>query len=130
MCGFFGAVGPVSGGALDRAAAALVHRGPDEEGRFIDGEVALLHRRLRIIDLSALAAQPMPNDDGSVQVVFNGEIYNHRQLRTELEGRGLAFRSHSDTEAIVRGYEAWGDEVVERLDGMFALAVWDRGRRR
>jgi asparagine synthase (glutamine-hydrolysing) len=130
MCGLFGAVGPLPPGALDRAAEALRHRGPDSEGRFSDGDVNLLHRRLKIIDLSQAAAQPMSNEDGSVQVVFNGEIYNHKALRKELEAAGHQFRSRSDTEAIVHGYEEWGEGVVERLDGMFAFAVWDRTRKR
>jgi asparagine synthase (glutamine-hydrolysing) len=130
MCGIFAALGPLPDGVLDGVAAALAHRGPDAEGRTSDGPCTLLHRRLKIIDLSELAAQPMANDDGAVQVAFNGEIYNHASLRRELEGRGARFRSRSDTEAIVRGYEAWGDGVVERLDGMFAFALWDRRRRR
>jgi asparagine synthase (glutamine-hydrolysing) len=130
MCGIFGAVGLLPPGALDGAAQALAHRGPDAEGRFVEGEVALVHRRLKIIDLSQAAAQPMQSEDGAVQVIFNGEIYNHRALRRELEAAGHVFRSRSDTEAIVHGYEAWGDGVVERLDGMFAFAVWDRARRR
>jgi asparagine synthase (glutamine-hydrolysing) len=129
MCGIFGAIGRLPDGALDRVSLALRHRGPDSEGRFVDGEVALLHRRLKIIDLSDAASQPMANEDGSVQVVFNGEIYNHRALRPLLEGKHR-FRSRSDTEVIVHGYEEWGDEVVDRLDGMFAFAVWDRTRRR
>jgi asparagine synthase (glutamine-hydrolysing) len=130
MCGIFAALGELPDGALDAASRTLAHRGPDAEGRASDGLCSLVHRRLKIIDLSELGAQPMASDDGAVQVVFNGEIYNHHALRTELEGRGVTFRSRSDTEAIVRGYEAWGDAVVERLDGMFAFALWDRRRRR
>ncbi len=134
MCGIFGYVGtePLPPHALDAVSRALAHRGPDSEGRFSDGngDVALLHRRLKIIDLSDAAAQPMTNEDGSVVVVFNGEIYNHQRLRRELEAAGHQFRSRSDTEAIVHGYEQWGDAVVEKLDGMFAFAVWDRARRR
>src|SRR4051812_23197748 len=130
MCGIFGAIGSLPAGALDSVSRALQHRGPDAEGRFVEGDVALLHRRLRIIDLSEAGAQPMANEDGSVQVLFNGEIYNHHALRRELEKAGHTFRSRSDTEAIVHGYEEWGDAVVERLDGMFALAVWDRANRR
>jgi asparagine synthase (glutamine-hydrolysing) len=130
MCGIFGAVGPLPEGALARVAEALRHRGPDAEGRFTDSAATLLHRRLKIIDLSEAAAQPMQNEDGSVQVVFNGEIYNHRALRRELERAGHQFRSRSDTEAIVHGYEQWGDGVVERLDGMFAFGLWDRRRQR
>jgi asparagine synthase (glutamine-hydrolysing) len=130
MCGIFAALADVDRTRLDAVSAALRHRGPEAEGRFGDGTCTLVHRRLRIIDLSPAGAQPMSGDDGNVQVVFNGEIYNHRQLRRELEGRGFVFRSRSDTEAIVRGYEAWGEGVVERLDGMFAFALWDARRRR
>src|SRR5262249_43745091 len=117
-------------GRLDEVSRALSHRGPDAEGRVVDGECTLVHRRLKIIDLSEAAAQPMASDDGAVRLVFNGEIYNHHALRAELEARGQRFRSRSDTEAILRGYETWGDGVVERLDGMFAFALWDRRRRR
>ena len=130
MCGIFGALGPLPDGVLDAVSASLAHRGPDAEGRFTDGQCTLLHRRLKIIDLSEAAAQPLASDDGQVVVVFNGEIYNHHALRHELEARGHHFRSRSDTESIVRGYQAWGDGVVERLDGMFAFALWDRARQR
>lgn len=130
MCGIFGMLGPAPDGALDAVSAALAHRGPDAEGRFVDDVCALVHRRLKIIDLSEAAAQPMANDSGDVVVVFNGEIYNHHELRRELEALGHRFRSRSDTEAILHGYEAWGDGVVERLDGMFAFGLWDRRQRR
>src|SRR5262245_28561944 len=108
----------------------LVHRGPDEGACWRQGPVGLVHRRLRIIDLSPLAGQPMANEDGQVQVVFNGEIYNHHSLRAELVKLGHVFRSRSDTEVLVHGYEAWGRDLVSRLRGMFAFAVWDaRGER-
>lgn len=130
MCGIFAALAPLGDDAMSAVSRALAHRGPDAEGRFSDGECTLVHRRLKIIDLSEGGAQPWTSDDGDVRVVFNGEIYNHKLLRAELEARGVTFRSRSDTEAIVRGYQAWGDAVVERLDGMFAFALWDRRRRR
>jgi asparagine synthase (glutamine-hydrolysing) len=130
MCGIFAAVGALLPGTLEDVSRSLAHRGPDAEGRWSDGECTMLHRRLKIIDLSEAAAQPMASSDGDVVVVFNGEIYNHRQLRAELERDGQPFRSRSDTEAIVRGYQAWGDAVVDRLDGMFAFALWDRRRHR
>jgi asparagine synthase (glutamine-hydrolysing) len=129
MCGFFGATSRVAPDALDRVSAALWHRGPDSEGRLVTDDMSLLHRRLKIIDLSAQAAQPMANEDGSVQVVFNGEIYNHRALRAELAS-DHRFKSVSDTEVIVHGYETWSDAVLERLDGMFAVAIWDAKQRR
>jgi asparagine synthase (glutamine-hydrolysing) len=111
---------------------AMVHRGPDDRGAFIDPSrrVGLGFRRLRIIDLSTAANQPMANEDGSVQVVFNGEIYGFQQLRAELTARGHRFRSHSDTEVIVHLYEERGDRFAEAIDGMFAIAVWDAVRRR
>jgi len=130
MCGIYGALGRESDTSLDRVAAVLAHRGPDSEGRFVDDSVSLLHRRLRVIDLSPAATQPMANEDGRVQVVFNGEIYNHGELRRELEAAGHHFRSHADTEVIVHGYEAWGEDVLGRLDGMFAFGLWDAQKRR
>ena len=109
------------------------HRGPDGCGLWVDPSrrVGLGFRRLSIIDLSEAASQPMANEDGSIQVVFNGEIYNHQSLRKELLSRGHRFRTdHSDTEVIVHGYEEWGDSVVDHLDGMFAIGIWDDGRER
>src|SRR5918912_2744027 len=107
----------------------LHHRGPDDDG-FLQCEFASLGmRRLSIIDLEH-GSQPQANEDGRVQVVHNGEIYNFRELRTELEAKGHRFRTHSDTEVIVHGYEEWGDGVIDRIDGMFALGVWDVRARR
>jgi asparagine synthase (glutamine-hydrolysing) len=130
MCGIFGALGVVAPDALERVSAAMAHRGPDAEGRFANADVTLLHRRLKIIDLSPAGNQPMPNEDGSVQVVFNGEIYNHHELRRQLERAGHRFRSRCDTEVIAHGYEQWGDGVVEKLDGMFSFGLWDARRQR
>ena len=115
--------------AVDRMNAALAHRGPDDAGTWHGGHVALAMKRLSIIDL-AHAKQPMANEDGSVIVVFNGEIYNFQELREALVARGHEFRTQGDTEVIVHGYEEYGDGVLERLNGMFALAVHDvkRGR--
>ena len=107
---------------------ALFHRGPDEGAVFLAPKCGLVHRRLRIIDLSAAAAQPMANEDGRIHVTFNGEIYNFRVLRAELERLGHQFRSRSDTEVLVHGYESWGLDLVARLRGMFALALWDENR--
>jgi asparagine synthase (glutamine-hydrolysing) len=131
MCGICGTVdrrGPVDEQALRRMAAAIRHRGPDDEGFFVDAGVGLGFRRLSIIDL-VTGNQPMTNEDASVQLVFNGEIYNYRELRSELVSRGHRFATDSDTETIVHLYEELGPRCVERLNGMFALALWDAGRR-
>lgn len=115
---------------LAAMAVAVAHRGPDGQGvRVFDG-CGLAHRRLSIIDLTDAGSQPMASADGRVHAVFNGEVYNFRELRTRLEGLGHAFRSSSDTEVILAGYLQWGEDVVRYLDGMFALALWDAGRRR
>jgi asparagine synthase (glutamine-hydrolysing) len=103
----------------------LAHRGPDGEGVWVDGNVGLAHRRLAIIDLRAVAAQPMSNADGSVWITFNGEIYNFRELRADLEACGYRFRTQSDTEVIIHAYEAYGRDCLARLRGMFAFAIWD-----
>jgi asparagine synthase (glutamine-hydrolysing) len=105
-------------------ADAMVHRGPDAEGFYVSGPIHLAHRRLSIIDLSS-GQQPMFNEDGSIVVVFNGEIYNHRDLRKNLEAKGHTFRTHSDTECILHAYEEFGDEFECHLTGMFAFALWD-----
>jgi asparagine synthase (glutamine-hydrolysing) len=112
-------------------AECLRHRGPDRRATYVSpaGRCALAHARLRIIDLET-GDQPMSNEDGSVWVVFNGEIYDFKGLRRELETRGHVFRSRSDTEVVVHGYEEWGDRLPEHLDGMFALAIWDERRQR
>jgi asparagine synthase (glutamine-hydrolysing) len=110
----------------------LLHRGPDSDGVYFSpgGVAGLGFRRLRIIDLTANASQPMANEDGAVQLVFNGEIYNFRELRERLVARGHRFRSQSDSETIVHLYEEKGPDCVEELDGMFAIAIWDERRRR
>lgn len=134
MCGICG----FTGGSLDREHAervlvemrdSLAHRGPDEAGQFIDGEVFLGHRRLSVIDLSG-GGQPIRNEDGTVWVIFNGEIYNYRELRAELVRAGHIFYTNSDTETIVHLYEELGDEVATGLNGMFAFAIWDRKKQR
>ena len=114
--------------ALRRMCAVMEHRGPDDEGVFVDGAIGLGVRRLSIIDL-ATGHQPIGNEDGSVTIVFNGEIYNHAELRAQLEGRGHSYRTHSDTETIVHLYEEYGRECVKHLRGMFAFAIWD-GRKK
>lgn len=134
MCGFGGIIHwdgqPVLQEDLDRMAFLLKHRGPDEWGvTFPTQGVGLSHCRLKVIDLSEAARQPMPNQEKTIWLVFNGEIYNFKELRCELESRGVSFRSQSDTEVILHAYEVWGREAIPRLDGMFALALWDTRRR-
>ncbi len=134
MCGitgvaaFRGGVVPWDSEVILAAACTLRHRGPDDEGVWRDpeGRAVLAHTRLRVIDLDT-GSQPMGSEDGRLQITFNGEIYNFRSLRAELEGMGYRFRTRSDTEVILHGYAAWGDQVVERLDGMFAFGLWDAG---
>src|SRR5882724_6868642 len=113
---------------LDRMCRVISHRGPDDQGVLVEDGVALGMRRLSIIDLAG-GHQPMSGEDGSVSVVFNGEIYNYRELQTELESCGHSFQTSSDTEAIVHAYEEYGHACVNRLRGMFAFAVWDRRSR-
>jgi len=129
ICGFLRREGPASAEDVASMARAVAHRGPDAEGFHVESPVALGHRRLSIIDLSEAAREPMANEDGSLWLVFNGEIYNFRELREELRGRHR-FRSQGDGEVIVHLYEERGDAVVEALDGMFAFALWDARRRR
>lgn len=110
--------------------ATLRHRGPDDEGAWSDGRAALGFARLSIIDLSSAGHQPMETSDGQTVLTFNGEIYNFREIRADLEARGCVFRSHTDSEVILHGYRVWGDEVLNHLRGMFAIAIWDRSKRR
>jgi len=136
MCGICGILAFDESFACDEQVVVamrdtMVHRGPNDAGiwRSPAGRVALGHRRLSIVDVSHSGHQPMSNEDGTVWVVFNGEIYNHDRLRPGLEARGHRYRSHCDTETIVHLYEEDGARCVERLDGMFALAIWDERRR-
>src|ERR671923_592854 len=129
MCGICGlaaldGAGPVDRGLLEAMNRALVHRGPDDEGTLLDGPVGLAARRLSIIDLVG-GHQPLANEDGTVHVVQNGEIYNYRELRDELAARGHRLATHCDTEVLVHLYEERGPRFVDALRGMFALALWD-----
>ncbi len=133
MCGICGVIHfdgkPVTQQLLRAMNDRLRHRGPDGEGYFVDGNVGLAMRRLKIIDIAG-SDQPLYNEDGSLALVFNGEIYNFRELRRRLEQRGHRFRSEGDGETIVHLYEDYGADAVSRLRGMFALALWDAKRRR
>ncbi|PYS82030.1 MAG: asparagine synthase (glutamine-hydrolyzing) [Acidobacteria bacterium] len=113
---------------LERMRDVITHRGPDDEGVFVDGRVGLGHRRLSIVDVAA-GHQPMTNEDGSLHIIYNGEIYNHADFRESLEARGHVYRTHCDTETILHLYEEEGVRCVERLRGMFAFAIWDAKRR-
>ena len=128
MCGFVGFTGAFDGCEQTLAAMMdrIVHRGPDMGGQYISDGVALGFRRLSILDLTEAGAQPMQNEDGSVIIVFNGEIYNFQELRGELEQKGYQFHCGADTESILHGYEEWGESVVDRLRGMFAFVIFDK----
>lgn len=133
MCGITGIVeldgAPVDEAAVRRMTRILRHRGPDDEGSEVSGGLGFGHRRLSILDLSPGGHQPMSIDDGALSIVFNGEIYNFRSIRRELEQLGHTFRSQSDTEVILHAYRQWGDECWPRLDGFFAVALWDHPSR-
>ncbi len=124
MCGICGMVGRPERRALGRMAAAMTHRGPDDDGFYLDAVAGLGFRRLAIIDLEG-GHQPLTNEDGSLHLVFNGEIYNHRELRAGLETRGHRFRTHSDGEVLLHLYEEDGAAFVKKLNGMFACALWN-----
>lgn len=134
MCGIVGFAGRPGTGEhhrdeLQAMTDAIIHRGPDEEGLWVGDGVALGMRRLSIIDLAG-GSQPIENEDGTIRVVFNGEIYNYAEIRRELQGLGHVFRTKSDTEVLVHGWEAWGPALTGRLRGMFAFAIWDAPERR
>jgi asparagine synthase (glutamine-hydrolysing) len=133
VCGIAGALdrsgAPVPIALLRRMGDAIAHRGPDDEGQLADGPVGLANRRLSIIDLSAHGHMPMASASGRAVITYNGEIYNYRELRAELERAGHRFLSDTDTEVALVAYEHWGPACVERFNGMFALAIWDRERR-
>ena len=133
MCGIcgifhFDPAQPVNRDVLKAMNRQIVHRGPDDDGFFVENNVGLAMRRLSIIDIQT-GHQPLSNEDGSVWIVFNGEIYNHQNLRKELQARGHRYRTKSDTETIVHLYEEYGQQCVEHLRGMFAFAIWDRSKR-
>src|SRR5687768_4970074 len=124
MCGIVGRVdfgGAVDANLLSRQAASLEHRGPDAMGQWCseDKQVGIAHRRLSILDLSAAGTQPMTNHRGNARIVFNGEIYNFRELRAQLSGSGHIFKTNTDTEVILAAYDEWGRACVERFQGMF-----------
>jgi asparagine synthase (glutamine-hydrolysing) len=132
MCGLAGIVdfeGPVDVGQVARMCASLAHRGPDDVGAWHEPGIALGHRRLSILDLSANGRQPMADPQDRYRLLHNGEVYNYVELRNQLEARGYRFRTGTDTEVILAAYDHWGNACVERFNGMWAFALWDRGRR-
>ena len=131
MCGIAGIVrrtGAPAPAAIARMADAIAHRGPDDEDRWGDALISFAHRRLAILDLSPAGRQPMASDDGRLQVILNGEIYNYLELRRELDDR--PYRTGTDTEVLLRAYERWGPACLDRLNGMFAFAIWDHSAHR
>lgn len=130
MCGITGIFNingePVSVNILQKMTDSLSHRGPDGEGVWTEGFAGLGHRRLAIIDLSPLGSQPMQNDSGDLIITYNGELYNYMNLKVELEALGYKFHSKTDTEVILKSFEAWGSDCVHKFNGMFAFAIWDR----
>jgi asparagine synthase (glutamine-hydrolysing) len=132
MCGIAGVYHldqrPIDQGLLQSMGDLIAHRGPDDEGFYNHKGVGLVNRRLAIIDLTPSGHQPMSNEDGSIWITFNGEIYNYLELRKQLENLGHVFLSQSDTEAIIHAYEEWGFESTAHLRGMFAYAIWDMSK--
>ena len=134
MCGICGILHfdgqPPSVPILSAMTDCLAHRGPDAGGIHIDGSIGLGHRRLAVLDLSVVGQQPMTNEDGSLWLTYNGEIYNFAAVRTTLQARGHIFRSNTDTEVILHAYEEWGVDCLAQLNGMFAFALWDDRQQR
>ena len=134
MCGLAGLINvngePVSPPVLQAMTDAIEHRGPDDEGQWIEGNVGLGHRRLSIIDLSPAGHQPMFSANHRYVLVYNGEVYNFKELRAELEAKGYWFRSKTDSEVVLNALDAWGVKALERFNGMFAFALWDRKERK
>ncbi len=132
MCGITGIISksPDDLAIVERMTESLTHRGPDNFGYFRDNNVSLGHRRLSIIDLSPSANQPMKNEDGTIHLVCNGEIYNYKEKTIELKSKGHVFRSNSDSEVLLHLYEEYHDDFLEHVNGMFAFALWDSNRKR
>jgi len=134
MCGIVGKVNvdsnhPVDEARIRQMSQIICHRGPDDEGVWVKGSTGLGHRRLAIIDLTPTGHQPMSNEDGTIWITFNGEVYNHLELRADLEKKGHRYRGNSDTETIIHLYEEYGRNCVQHLRGMFAFAIWDEHQR-
>lgn len=140
MCGIVGILArdsSISPEMLERATASLAHRGPDDSGTIIlrdnssgSLQIGLGNRRLAILDLSPLGHQPMQDEESGNWIVYNGELYNFREVRQKLEAEGIRFRSHSDTEVVLKAYGRWGEKCLDEFRGMFAIAIWDGKRHR
>ena len=132
MCGFTGFVGATDNReqVLENMMNTIIHRGPDSSGSFVDDDAALGFRRLSIIDISETGDQPLYNEDKSMVLTFNGEIYNYQELREELIEAGHIFTTHTDSETLLHGYEEWGEKLVDRLRGMYGFVIWDRNRKK
>ena len=131
MCGIVGFTNPVTDpeNVLGRMMDRIKHRGPDAGGQYIDENIALGHRRLSIIDVSSSGDQPIFNEDKSKVIIFNGEIYNYRQLREKLVAAGHTFTTNTDTEVLLHGYEEYGEKLLNMLRGMFAFVIWDKNKK-
>jgi len=129
MCGIAGTIRIGDLDLVQRMTSLISYRGPDDHGFYEDGEVRFGHRRLSILDLSEAGHQPMISDDGELVITFNGEIYNFRKLRRELEKRGYRFHTETDTEVVLKAYREFGIDFLRHLEGMFAFALWDRKQR-
>jgi len=130
MCGICGFTGENDKHLLREMTQIIGHRGPDQQGFFLSEGINFGHRRLSIIDLSSAGKQPMTNDEGIITIAYNGEIYNYKELRHELEQQGYRFNSNTDTEVLIHGYAVWGPKILERLNGMFSFAIWDESKKR
>ena len=131
MCGFVGFTNAIdnSNKVLGEMMDKIRHRGPDSEGRYIDECIAMGFRRLSIIDITDSGNQPIFNEDKSKVLFFNGEIYNYREIRKELEEKGHKFTTHTDSETLIHGYEEFGEKLLDRLRGMFAFVIWDKEKK-
>ena len=134
MCGIAGILNinrqPVAHSQIKAMTDSISHRGPDGEGQYIDECLGLGHRRLAVIDLSSAGHQPMQTQDTNLTITYNGEIYNFKELRASLESLGYRFHSNTDTEVVLNAYAEWGHKCVDRFNGMFAFAIWDKKERK
>ena len=131
MCGIVGFTNSITNAddVLGKMMDRIKHRGPDSEGKYIDENIALGHRRLSIIDVRSSGDQPIFNEDSSLVIVFNGEIYNYKDIRQELVDAGHTFKTNTDTEVLIHGYEEFGEKLLNKLRGMFSFVIWDKNKK-